>query len=227
MTVIIIIITIIIVIIIITIIITIITIITIIIIIIITIITIITVIIITIIIIIGKKNDTKGIEKNSETKNDDDNNCLFQLSSYTIDVSNKLLLLLNNINLEKSYNTSNNNNINDKSRNDTDYDDKMVSLVISIARIWDSWGDSKVITYIRMFIFTYIRMFIYTYKLTLRYLDIHQNTSQIRAREMHFRRVLFTIKLLYKCFHFLCSLLMPYWTSLYVLRRTCRQELFI
>jgi hypothetical protein len=24
--------------------------------------------------------------------------------------------------------------------------------------------------------------------------------------------------------HFLCSLLMPYWTSLCVLRRTCRQE---
>jgi hypothetical protein len=30
-----------------------------------------------------------------------------------------------------------------------------------------------------------------------------------------------------KCFHFLCSLLMPYRTSLCVLRRTCRQELFI
>jgi hypothetical protein len=33
---------------------------------------------------------------------------------------------------------------------------------------------------------------------------------------LHFRRVLFTIKLLHKCFHFLCLLLMPYWTSLFV-----------
>jgi hypothetical protein len=32
------------------------------------------------------------------------------------------------------------------------------------------------------------------------------------------------IKLLHKCFHFLWSLLMLYWTSLCVLRRTCRQS---
>jgi hypothetical protein len=30
--------------------------------------------------------------------------------------------------------------------------------------------------------------------------------------------------LLHKCFHFLCSLLMPYWTNSCGLRRTCRQE---
>jgi hypothetical protein len=41
---------------------------------------------------------------------------------------------------------------------------------------------------------------------------------------LHFRRGLFTIKLLHKYFHCLCSLLMPYCTSLCVLRRTCRQE---
>jgi hypothetical protein len=41
---------------------------------------------------------------------------------------------------------------------------------------------------------------------------------------LHFRRVLFTIKLLHKCFQILCTLLMPYWTSLCVLRRTCRQD---
>jgi hypothetical protein len=35
---------------------------------------------------------------------------------------------------------------------------------------------------------------------------------------------LFTIKLLLKCFEFFCSLLMPYWLGLYVLRRTCRQN---
>jgi hypothetical protein len=44
---------------------------------------------------------------------------------------------------------------------------------------------------------------------------------------LHFRRVLFTIKLLHKYFLFLYSLLMPYWTSLCVLRRTCRQKQFI
>jgi hypothetical protein len=37
-----------------------------------------------------------------------------------------------------------------------------------------------------------------------------------------FKLAFFT--LLYLCFHFLCSLLMPYWTSLCVLRKTCRQE---
>jgi hypothetical protein len=36
--------------------------------------------------------------------------------------------------------------------------------------------------------------------------------------------VLFTIKLLHKCFKFLCSILMPYWLGLCVLRRTCRQN---
>jgi hypothetical protein len=41
---------------------------------------------------------------------------------------------------------------------------------------------------------------------------------------LHFRRVLFKINLLHKCFYFFCSLLMPYWTSLCVLRRTCRQS---
>jgi hypothetical protein len=41
---------------------------------------------------------------------------------------------------------------------------------------------------------------------------------------LHFRRVLFTIKLLHKCFHFLCSILMLFWTTLCVLRRTCRQS---
>jgi hypothetical protein len=39
---------------------------------------------------------------------------------------------------------------------------------------------------------------------------------------LHLRRVLFTIKLLHKCFNFLCSLLMSYWASLCVLPRTCR-----
>jgi hypothetical protein len=39
----------------------------------------------------------------------------------------------------------------------------------------------------------------------------------------HFRRVLFTIKLLHKCFEFLCSLPF-YWLGLCVLRRTCRQN---
>jgi hypothetical protein len=39
---------------------------------------------------------------------------------------------------------------------------------------------------------------------------------------LHFRRVLITIKLLHKCFEFLCSLLMP--LCLYVLRRTYRQD---
>jgi hypothetical protein len=41
---------------------------------------------------------------------------------------------------------------------------------------------------------------------------------------MPFRRVLFTIKLLHKCFEFLCSLLMPYWLGSCVLCRTCRQN---
>jgi hypothetical protein len=41
---------------------------------------------------------------------------------------------------------------------------------------------------------------------------------------LYFRRVLFTIKLLHKCFHFWCPLLMPYWTSLSVLRRTYGQS---
>jgi hypothetical protein len=41
---------------------------------------------------------------------------------------------------------------------------------------------------------------------------------------LHFRRVLFTVELLHKCFYFLFSLLMLYWTCLYVLRRTCRQS---
>jgi Cdc6-like AAA superfamily ATPase len=31
-------------------------------------------------------------------------------------------------------------------------------------------------------------------------------------------------KVIYQSFDFLCSLLMPYWTSLCVLRKTCRQD---
>jgi hypothetical protein len=49
------------------------------------------------------------------------------------------------------------------------------------------------------------------------------NDIELASYVLHFRRVLFTIKLLHKCFHFLCSLLMPYRLSLCVLRRTCRQ----
>jgi hypothetical protein len=50
-----------------------------------------------------------------------------------------------------------------------------------------------------------------------------QRVGQI-SYVLHFRHVFFTIKLLHKRSHFLCSLLMPYWTNLCVVRRTCRQE---
>jgi hypothetical protein len=49
----------------------------------------------------------------------------------------------------------------------------------------------------------------------------HETTAN---QVLNFRRVLLTIKLLHKYVYFLCSLLMPYWTSLCVLRRTCRQS---
>jgi hypothetical protein len=47
---------------------------------------------------------------------------------------------------------------------------------------------------------------------------------ELASYVLHFRRVLFTIKLLHKRFYFLCSLLIPYWMVLCVLRRTCRQD---
>jgi T-complex protein 1 subunit alpha len=53
--------------------------------------------------------------------------------------------------------------------------------------------------------------------------DATELVAQLRAQH-HTSQTVAGKELLHKCFHFLCSLLMPYWTSLYVLRRTCRQS---
>jgi hypothetical protein len=45
-----------------------------------------------------------------------------------------------------------------------------------------------------------------------------QMDIELASYVLHFRRALFTIKLLHECFQCLCSSLMPYWTSLCVLR---------
>jgi hypothetical protein len=103
--------------------------------------------------------------------------------------------------------------------------------------------------YINVYIYVYIYICVYIYignyitdlenikKLNLNKNDISMLVSKIFCEQMyrhgfvhcdphevlHFRRVLFTIKLLHKCFYFLCSLLIPYWMSLCVSRKTCRQ----
>jgi hypothetical protein len=47
---------------------------------------------------------------------------------------------------------------------------------------------------------------------------------ELASYVLHFRCVLFTIKLLHKFFQILFTLLMPYWTSSCVLCRICRQD---
>jgi transposase len=48
---------------------------------------------------------------------------------------------------------------------------------------------------------------------------------ELASYVLHFKRVLFTIKLLHKCFYILCSLCLIGW--LCVLRWTCRQVKFV
>jgi hypothetical protein len=85
--------------------------------------------------------------------------------------------------------------------------------------------------YIYIHLYMYICIYIYMYT------HIGDNISKIR--ENHLRPLLADTKGTRYCisdvsclrlsccikyFHFLCTLLMPYWTSLCVLRRTCRQS---
>jgi hypothetical protein len=80
---------------------------------------------------------------------------------------------------------------------------------------------SSIYTFKYVYISTYVNKYLHIYLYIHIYVYIYLHTFY--KHSLSFTFVLFTIKLLHKCFEFLCSLLMPYLLGLCLLRRTCRQ----